>query len=121
MTSPHPLFRAEYGRLIRRELLLRFDVLAWLNFAEAEGVELTALAEIKDADKVFNGLCFGAYLSECMRSYRKPKLSHKQVAKIVENLPRKKQTEIIAHIQQAKVFGRTPQEWADEQGSKKKK
>jgi hypothetical protein len=121
MTSPLPLFRAEYGRLIRRELLLRFDVLAWLNFAEAEGVELTALAEIQDADKVFNGLCYGAYLSECMRSYRKPTLTPKQVAKIVDNLPRKKQVEIIAHIQQNKVFGRTPQEWAEEQGTKKKK
>jgi len=118
-----PLFRAEYGRLIRRQLVLRFDVFAWLLFAQDEGVELTELGSIKDPDRLLYGLCFGAYLSHCQQTYTRPKLTRKRIERIVENLPRKKQLEIAQFIEGVRIFGRTPKEWGEgaaTDGTKKK-
>jgi hypothetical protein len=110
------LFRADYGRLVRRELVLCFDVLAWVWYAEDEGVGLQDIGK-QEPEKLIKGLCWAAYRShEVGQAFRRPKLTRKQVEDIIDGLPRKKTLELYQHIQGTRIFGRTPEEYAAEVG-----
>jgi hypothetical protein len=115
-----PLFRAEYGRLIRRELVLRFDVLAWVWYAEDEGMGIEEVGK-SNPEQLIKGLCWAAYRSHCAQEYKRPTLTRKRLEYVIDNLPRKKSVELLQHIQGVKIFGKTPEEHAEAVGVDSKK
>jgi len=122
MESPLPLFRVDYGRIRRRNLAMRFNVLAWIWYAEDEGLALDALGS-QDPDRLIIGLCWAAYRSECAARYKRPRLTRPQVEHIIDGLPSKEYRRLLTHINGTRIFGRTPEEYAADvaKGDTKKK
>lgn len=100
-----------------RTVGFKFDMHAWVNLCEMNGIEIHQLGELSQ-EKMMADLIYSAYVSYCTSKLKKVKFTYEQFGGIIDKMNKGQTEQLGKEILQSRVMGKAIGDYAEKKKQK---